>query len=72
MNAGGGRAARGRTVAPLRGVGAGAGIVPQPGAGPSAVISLGRKSRKENCRQQRDRVASIRAGYFVRIGGYFA
>ena len=33
-------------------------------AGPSAVVSLTRKSRKENCRQQRDRVAALRGGYF--------
>ena len=47
-------------------------------AGPSPVVSLKRKSRKENCRQQRDRVAALRGGHhaengvatLVRIGGY--
>ena len=33
-------------------------------AGPSAMVSLTRKSRKENCRQQCDRVAALRGGYF--------
>ena len=37
-------------------------------AGPSAVVSLTRKSRKENCRQQRDRVAALRGGHHAENG----
>ena len=39
-------------------------MLPRLAAGPSVVISLRRKSRRENRRQQRDRVASLRGGYF--------
>lgn len=35
---------------------------------PSAVISLNTKSRKENRRQKRERVASLRGGYFADTG----
>ena len=31
-------------------------------AAPSAVVSMTEKSRRENCRQQRNRVASLRGG----------
>ena len=55
MKAGGGRAARGRTVAPLHGVRAGGEIVPQHGAARTAPIVKGHASRAHHAPTSRRR-----------------